>query len=84
MIYYQNEKFVNYFQNENTVVQSEFISAKKSQLFRIGFLLYKFKLLYYFFTALTTALNASGWFIAKSARTLRFNSIPLLFIAPMN
>ena len=40
--------------------------------------------LLYFFNESTTALNASGWFIAKSAKTLRFNSIPLLFTAPMN
>jgi len=39
---------------------------------------------FYFFNESKTALNASGWFIAKSANTLRFNSIPLLLIAPMN
>lgn len=40
--------------------------------------------LIYFFTAFTTAANASGWFIAKSANTLRFNCNSLLFSAPIN
>ena len=31
----------------------------------------------------TIALNASGWFAARSAKALRFSSIPLLWISPM-
>ena len=41
-----------------------------------------FKTIY--FTESTTALNASGLFIAKSARVFLFNSIPLAFTFPMN
>gem|GEM_PF-5008754 len=39
-----------------------------------------FQLLYNvnYFTLATIALKASGWFIAKSARTLRLISIPAL------
>ena len=37
-----------------------------------------------YFTFATIALKASGWFIAKSARTLRFNSMLLAFNAPIN
>ncbi len=37
-----------------------------------------------YFTLLRMALKASGWFIARSARTLRFNSIPDAFTLPMN
>ena len=32
--------------------------------------------MYYFLTELTTALKASGWFIARSANTLRFKVEP--------
>lgn len=32
----------------------------------------------------TTALNASGWFIARSASAFLFNSIPCALIFPMN
>ena len=37
-----------------------------------------------YFTFSITALNASGWFIARSASTLRLSSIPLLLSFPMN
>ncbi len=37
-----------------------------------------------YFTLSTMALKASGWFIAKSARTFLFSSIPLDFTFPMN
>ena len=38
----------------------------------------------YYFTFSTIALNASGWFIAKSARTLRLISISFFFNNPIN
>ena len=41
-------------------------------------------LLNVYFTFSTIALNASGLFIAKSAKTLRFNSMLLAFNLPMN
>ena len=37
-----------------------------------------------YFTFSTIALKASGLFIAKSAKTLRFKSILLAFILPIN
>lgn len=37
-----------------------------------------------YFTVSTIALKASGLFIAKSAKTLRFNSTLLAFNFPMN
>ena len=37
-----------------------------------------------YFTLATIALNASGWFTAKSANTLRLISIPALCKAPIN
>ena len=44
-----------------------------------------FQLLYNvnYFTLATIALKASGWFIAKSARTLRLISIPAACKAPI-
>ena len=41
------------------------------------------EILYYYFTASTTALKASGLFIAKSANTLRFKPISLAFNLPI-
>ncbi len=38
----------------------------------------------YYFTLLTIAPNASGWFIARSAKTLRFKSIFADFKPPIN
>ena len=37
-----------------------------------------------YFTLSTTALNASGWFIAKSAKTLRLSSISAFLSKPIN
>ena len=37
----------------------------------------------YYFTFATIALNASGWFMAKSANTLRLISIPAACKAPI-
>ena len=36
-----------------------------------------------YFAWSTTALKASGWFMARSAKTFRFNSIPFLESAPI-
>ena len=43
----------------------------------------KFILILYF-TFSTMALKASGWFMAKSARTFLLSSIPLDFTFPIN
>lgn len=39
---------------------------------------------YFYFTLFTIALKASGWFIAKSAKTLRLSSMLLAFTLPIN
>src|SRR5674476_1615440 len=44
----------------------------------------KLKSLIYFLTIITTALKASGLFIARSARVLRLISMLFLCINPMN
>lgn len=55
---------------------------KKSDSYESDFS--KVRLLLIYFTWSTTALKASGWFIAKSARTFLFSSIFLAFTFPIN
>ncbi len=53
-------------------------------LFEKNGLLMRDNMLNVYFTLSTIALNASGWFIARSARTLRFNSMLFAFTLPIN
>ena|GEM_PF-5839157 len=64
------------------------VLKQENLLYRAGFLLYVSKINGFYKTfyliLLTIAVKASGWFIAKSAKTLRFNSMLLALIFPMN
>ncbi len=59
-------------------------SKKKPASFETGFIYKRVIIVFIYFTLSTIALNASGWFIAKSAKTLRFNPISLAFTLPIN
>jgi hypothetical protein len=59
---------------------TKIIGKKKTRINR-AFLIVLYK--YAYFTASTTALKASGLFIAKSAKTLRFKPISLLVNLPI-
>ncbi len=64
------------------------VNKKNPIQLRIGFFISELCLLFwrnaYFLIFLAMASKASGWFIAKSARTLRFNPMLLALIPPMN
>ena len=61
-------------------------TCAEKNLFTCPFYFFRFKSAsdFYYFTLATIALNASGWFTAKSANTLRLISIPALCKAPIN
>ena len=59
-------------------------STKKSTAHAALFRCHKSVKTDYFFALSQMALKALGWFIARSARTLRLISIPAFFKAPIN
>lgn len=59
-------------------------SKKKPASFETGFIYKRVIIVFIYFTLSTIALNASGWFIAKSAKTFLLSSMLLAFTCPMN